>query len=146
MRPYQVGGRYDRPIPRRLAEEAGLPRGSFAVRKLGVSATLHRNPRAAFAPPTLAAIRAFAAAGGDGSVFGWRLRTGRLHRGLQRLAARVGARRLANALQRKRRGRTHFSARDGNVVLRWAVAVVAPRYAPLGRADSSSPEGSAMGG
>jgi hypothetical protein len=62
------------------------------------------------------------------------------------LVAITPSRRLANALQRKRRGRTHLSARDGNVVLRWAVAVVAPRYATLARADSSSPEGSAMGG
>lgn len=34
MAPWTLGGDYDRPIPRRLAEEAGLPRGSFAQRKL----------------------------------------------------------------------------------------------------------------
>jgi hypothetical protein len=30
MRPWSVGGDYDRPIPRRIVEEAGVPRGSFA--------------------------------------------------------------------------------------------------------------------
>jgi len=33
MRPYAVGGRYDRPIARRLAEEAGVPRDAFGRRK-----------------------------------------------------------------------------------------------------------------
>jgi hypothetical protein len=33
MAPWTVGGSYDRPIPRRIVEEAGIPRGEFAVRK-----------------------------------------------------------------------------------------------------------------
>ena len=33
MRPWSVGGHYDRPIPRRIAEEAGVPRASFGGRK-----------------------------------------------------------------------------------------------------------------
>jgi hypothetical protein len=37
MRPYQVGGRYDRPVPRRIAEEAGVPRGSFGTEKKAAS-------------------------------------------------------------------------------------------------------------
>lgn len=39
MRPYQVGGHYDRPLPRRIAEEAGVPRGCFAQRKKNGSIT-----------------------------------------------------------------------------------------------------------
>lgn len=36
MRPWKLGtGYYDRPIPRRIAEEAGIPRESFGQRKLG---------------------------------------------------------------------------------------------------------------
>lgn len=36
MRPWRLGtGYYDRPIPRRIAEEAGVPRASFGQRKLG---------------------------------------------------------------------------------------------------------------
>ncbi|GJL80502.1 MAG: hypothetical protein DHS20C01_01360 [marine bacterium B5-7] len=35
MRPWSVGGNYDRPIPRRLLEEAGVPRRTFGMRKMG---------------------------------------------------------------------------------------------------------------
>ena len=36
MRPWKLGnGYYDRPIPRRIAEEAGVPRAGFGQRKLG---------------------------------------------------------------------------------------------------------------
>ncbi len=38
MSPWSVGGGYDRPIARRLAEDAGVPRGSFGV---GKAATGH---------------------------------------------------------------------------------------------------------
>lgn len=37
MRPWSVGGDYDRPIPRRIAEEAGLPRDRFGIRKAASS-------------------------------------------------------------------------------------------------------------
>lgn len=33
MQPYSIGGHYDRPLPRRLAEEAGVPREAFGQRK-----------------------------------------------------------------------------------------------------------------
>ena len=35
MRPWSIGGKYDRPIPRRIAEEAGLPRERFGMSKVG---------------------------------------------------------------------------------------------------------------
>jgi len=35
MNPWRVGGSYDRPIPRRIAEEAGLARESFGTVKIG---------------------------------------------------------------------------------------------------------------
>lgn len=34
MKPWRVGGNYDRPIPRRMAEEAGIPRSLFGQRKM----------------------------------------------------------------------------------------------------------------
>ena len=34
MRPWSIGGDYDRPIPRRIAEEAGLPRDHFGQKKM----------------------------------------------------------------------------------------------------------------
>ncbi|MBM6614824.1 hypothetical protein JTF06_07960 [Desemzia sp. RIT804] len=36
MEPYSVGGSYDRPIPRRIIETAGIPRESFGIEKKGV--------------------------------------------------------------------------------------------------------------
>ena len=40
MRPYQVRGHYDRPIPRRIAEEQGVRRGTFADTKKAGSINL----------------------------------------------------------------------------------------------------------
>lgn len=37
MRPWRVGGRYDRPIPRRLVEEAGVPRAVYAREKRAIT-------------------------------------------------------------------------------------------------------------
>jgi len=56
MRPFRVGGRYDRPIPRRILEEAGVPRGSFAESKAGSFMTLCHRRRA---PPLLREIAEF---------------------------------------------------------------------------------------
>lgn len=39
MRPWSVGGDYDRPIPRRIAEEAGVARERFGTRKLATGHT-----------------------------------------------------------------------------------------------------------
>ena len=44
MQPYSVGGDYDRPIPRRIVEEAGVVRHKFGMRK---NAT---NPRLSISP------------------------------------------------------------------------------------------------
>lgn len=45
MRPWLLGRRYQRPIPRRIAEEAGVPREAFGVRKQpGVGGSLLREP------------------------------------------------------------------------------------------------------
>ena len=44
MRDWRIGGEYDRPIPRRLAEEAGVPRGAFARGKMGQSQALQARP------------------------------------------------------------------------------------------------------
>lgn len=35
MKPWSVGGDYDRPIPRRIAETAGVPREAFGMKKYG---------------------------------------------------------------------------------------------------------------
>lgn len=38
MRPWRLGSGYDRPIPRRIAEDAGIPREQFGVKKYAASA------------------------------------------------------------------------------------------------------------
>jgi len=68
MQPWSVGGRYDRPIPRRIVEEAGVPRGSFAERKRQItpvydSASRRAPPLDGFlSPTTLAEFRRWLAA------------------------------------------------------------------------------------
>ena len=37
MKPFSVGGKYDRPVPRRIAEEAGVPRHVFGQSKKAIS-------------------------------------------------------------------------------------------------------------
>ena len=48
MEKWSVGGAYDRPIPRRILEEAGVPRSAFGLRKKAIvnSASSPINPQA----------------------------------------------------------------------------------------------------
>jgi hypothetical protein len=52
MRPWSVGGGYDRPIPRRIAEEAGLPRDRFGIRKAATGHS-HLNDSSRFSAQSL---------------------------------------------------------------------------------------------
>ncbi|MDZ7829168.1 MAG: hypothetical protein U5K33_06675 [Halofilum sp. (in: g-proteobacteria)] len=45
MRPWRIGGAYDRPVPRRMTEEAGVPRGAFAQSKIGQSPAMQSGLR-----------------------------------------------------------------------------------------------------
>jgi hypothetical protein len=44
MKPWRLHNDYDRPIPRRIAESSGVPRGAFAVRKKGTARHFYRLP------------------------------------------------------------------------------------------------------
>lgn len=63
LRPWSVGGDYDRPIARRLAEEAGVPRLSFGQRKLAVTQPLWQREIGAssFTRETFEALQLFSA-------------------------------------------------------------------------------------
>ncbi len=97
MAPWSLGGKYDRPIPRRILEEAGVPRGSFGTRKdataapgfflwpfsAPAAASLRRflKQRGVYAPrrPTVWLMRRFAhfdqlVTVNLNHLFGWRLR------------------------------------------------------------------------
>lgn len=43
MGPWRIGGHYDRPIPRRIIEEAGVERGTFATRKYAGGARIYSD-------------------------------------------------------------------------------------------------------
>jgi hypothetical protein len=49
---------YDRPIPRRIAEEMGVPRGAFGQRKLAASTLVHDQEMDAIAPRIFQALLA----------------------------------------------------------------------------------------
>jgi hypothetical protein len=58
MRPWSVGGDYDRPIPRRIAEEVGLPRDRFGTRK-AASSHSHLSEPSRFSQKALNDYRRF---------------------------------------------------------------------------------------
>jgi len=58
MRPWSVGGGYDRPIPRRIAEEAGLPRDRFGTHK-AASSHSHLSDPSRFSAKALNDYRRF---------------------------------------------------------------------------------------
>jgi hypothetical protein len=130
MRPYMVGGKYDRPIARRLIEETGVPRGAFAVSKRAASGSIHRDGFASLSAATAEAIRARAAAEGVELRFG-RRRLRRGHRALVKLAEKVHLEKLTAPILRRRRESTHFDPATGSLLLRWGVERVLPRYAGI---------------
>jgi len=80
MRPFALGNDYDRPIPRRIAEEAGVPRNAFGMTKKAVALLffdLNLGLNEQFAESSRKSVRKFAA--------GWRLAP------LQRLRLGVNA-------------------------------------------------------
>jgi hypothetical protein len=131
MRRWSVGGRYDQPISRRIAEEAGIPRGSFAVRKRAASSLIHAGHPHTLSPATLADVTRFAAAEGRTVDFSRRFRAGRRHRMLLKLGAALRAERLTVGLNSRRRRLVHFEPEIGTLLLRWAVGTIRPRYRVL---------------
>jgi hypothetical protein len=59
MEPWMVGGYYDRPIPRRIGEEAGVPRNAFGVAKKVTSVPFYQEDEVgqAFGASAAAALR-----------------------------------------------------------------------------------------
>jgi hypothetical protein len=130
MRPYGVAGLYDKPIQRRIAEEAGIPRGSFATVKRRSSAQLHALGLAALAPASAASVRAFAAAEGAALDDRRSFAIGRRHRLLIRLSKVLHAPWLGRSAAARRRSLIHFQPEFGSLLFRWAVGTVKRRYPP----------------
>jgi hypothetical protein len=130
MEPWFLGTKNDRPIPRRMLEEAGIPRGKFADTKRQTSAQIHSHGPEELAPATLAEVRGFAARAGETVSFKPH-RFSRWRRALMRYARRFGAVGLANWLERPRRKAVRHDAAFGSLLLRWSVEVVGERYREL---------------
>ena len=137
MRPYVVAGRYDKPIQRRLVEDAGIPRGSFATVKRRASAAIHSEGLAAMAAPSVESLRAFAAAEGRNVETPKRFHVRRWHRFILRHQRSLHISRFVAGLEARRRALTHLDPVFGSLVLRWAVGVIRPRYEAHNNMSSS---------
>jgi hypothetical protein len=134
MKPWSVGGYYDRPIARRIAEEAGgLPRGSFATIKHAASALIHQDPAARMAPASVAALRDFAAAEGTGLHLVARRPLRRRERFVIKASHRLHVDRVARGLAARQWAMIHHEPDQGAVLFRWGLSVVRARYRALGK-------------
>ncbi len=139
MRRFVMPGLYDKPIQRRIAEDGGLPRGSFATVKRRSSAALHASGLAAMAPASAAAVRAFAAQRGLPIDDRRRFSIKRRHRFVIRLSKKLRVPRLARGIVARRRALIHFEPEFGSLLLLWAVTQVRPRYARPGSSTGLGP-------
>ena len=122
MAPFRIGGRYDRPIPRRLAEEAGVPRGTFAQTKHAANVILPVEGLDGFTAQSRRSLEAFAAAEGTQLEFRKRRPFSRSERAAITAAERLHVAGLASGLKRRQKSLVHFSPGFGNLVFRWAVS------------------------
>ncbi|HYI23114.1 MAG TPA: hypothetical protein VEX62_10805, partial [Candidatus Limnocylindrales bacterium] len=128
MRSFSVRGLYDKPIQRRIAEDAGIPRGTFATIKRRASASIHRDGLAAMAGGSAASVRDFAARRGGSLDHRRRFAIKRRHRLMLRTARRLRLDRLTAPLAGRRRSLIHFEPEFGSLLFRWAVETLRPRY------------------
>lgn len=131
MRPWSIGGYYDKPIPRRIIEEAGLARGTFAGSKRAATALIHIEGASLMAPASVRSVRAFAAAEGHAIDLSPRRRPSRIDRGLIKLAKLLRVERLAAPLLAHQRAIVHHRPETGSILFRWGVANIRSRYDAL---------------
>jgi hypothetical protein len=132
MRPFSVGGVYDEPVARRLAEEAGVPRGAFATTKLATSRRFHIEGLAGLSRAARADLERFAGADALRRLPP-RPPFDRRHRLAIRLAKALRVPRLVAGLEQRGRAAVHIEPVLGSLLLRWALSVVRPRYRSLRR-------------
>lgn len=90
MEPWMIGGSYDRPIPRRIAEEAGVPREWFGMLKKASSAPFyHDDALDSFGPAALEELRAWIAGLDPAPDLAGYQRRFELLRGWRRLTERI---------------------------------------------------------
>ncbi|KWX56721.1 hypothetical protein [Mycobacterium sp. NAZ190054] len=131
MKHWSVGTDYDRPVPRRIAEEEGVPRHSFGQTKLATAALLHADGESAWTSVTRDAVRRYAR---DlhlplATRLGY-LRDALKHSALSfasRVLHRFGRLHSVPRLSAKPVG-IHSHTRLGPVPFIWAAGVIATRY------------------
>lgn len=134
MKPWSVPGYYNRPIARRIGEEAGgLPRGSFATVKHASTALIHQDPEGGMAPASVRAVREFAAAEGTPLKLVKRPPLRRRERFVIKASHRFHVDRIGRGLAARQWAMIHHEPRQGSLLLRWGVSVVRPRYAAVRR-------------
>jgi hypothetical protein len=131
MRPWSVGGYYDKPIARRILEEAGIPRGSFGTSKRASTALIHVYGDALMAPASVESVRAFAAAEGRAIDLSPRRRPTRLDRGLIKLFRAIRLEELARPFAERQRAIVQHRPETGSLLFRWGVAHTRERYSTL---------------
>lgn len=127
MRPWTLGRRYDKPIARRILEEAGVPRGTFGEVKRAASGSLHVDGPAALSPGTRASLAAFAAQEGRRVTF-QRRRRALWERATLKLTRKLGLERVAARVERRKFELAVMEPVFGSLLLRWAVSIIRPRY------------------
>jgi hypothetical protein len=131
MRPWSVGGYYDKPIARRILEDAGFARGSFATSKRAATALIQVYGEALMAPASVASVRAFAAAEGRTIDLSPRRRPTRLDRGLIKLFRAMRLEPLARPFVERQRKIVQHRPDTGSLLFRWGVAHTRARYDAL---------------
>ena len=128
MKPWTMPGHYDKPIQRRLAEDGGVARGTFATVKRRASARIHIDGLAALSPASAAAVERFARHEERAVPAGRRAQIKRRHRFALRATKELRVEWLTNSLARRRRSLIHAEPSLGSLLFRWSVSVVRPRY------------------
>jgi hypothetical protein len=131
MQSHRIGGHYDRPIPRRIAEEQGVPRGSFATAKKATTIILHfaslNWSRHSLEDLTRFERRTLRERGIALPYYiGWAARTAQQGCGIlaRRAAKRLGFHRLEDRIGRV----TYNHPRHGNMAFLWALDKIKVRY------------------
>jgi hypothetical protein len=137
MKDWAVGGEYDEPIARRLAEDAGVPRASFGQEKMAVSQRIHAFGLDAMSASGRKSFEAFA---GPEALAKLPRKDAvrRRHRFLIRAAAKLHVDPLAAGLRERVRQAVHHEPVLGSLLFRWAVEETRPRYAELAPAEPIS--------
>ena len=132
MKKWSIGTDYDRPIARRIAEDAGVPRGAFGHAKRATTALLHLHGDAAWTGRTRAAVLQFAQQQNlsPATRLAYTADAAREHGGyfVYRALRKLGLLALAPRLAKKPMG-IHSHTRLGPLPMLWAIDQIKPRYA-----------------